>query len=65
MHVNTTMCVDRGGKGERARHVIGLWMDGTVERGNWEGEGGISERKPFHLFLTSSNTMSLTHCTLC
>lgn len=36
MHVNTTICVDKGGEGERARHVIGLGRERNVERDNRE-----------------------------
>lgn len=36
MHVNTTICVDKGGEGERSRHVIGLGRERNVERDNRE-----------------------------
>lgn len=36
MHVNITICVDKGGEGERARHVIGLGRERNVERDNRE-----------------------------
>lgn len=67
MHVNTTMCVDRGGKGKRARHVIGLRRERKVERrGGHQWEKALSslsdvfkdnEPHPLHSVLT------LTHCT--
>lgn len=75
MHVNTTMCADRGGKGERARHVIGLWRERKVERGNREGWASVreslsslsdvfkdNEPHPLHSVLTlTRRTHTLTH----
>lgn len=64
MHVNTTMCVDRGRKGERARQVIGLWKERKVERGvtGWGGRGASVRVSPFISDVFKDNEPHPLHC---
>ena len=64
MHVNTTMCVWM--EEVKGREPVLHWiMEGEKGRERQQEGASISERQPFHLFFTSSKTMSLALCTLC